>query len=252
MTQLEVISDVGFDAVAAKPSHTDLVELTSSPVEHMVIDFEGREHYPSDTTLRKLKETTDIRVTIPIRADGFDPLGDRHHLDSLPPETKVVLVAGNPAYLTEDELRRPIAPRIGAATDEFSDAWIGTEGIPRIALAASAPLFYLLSPQSTRTIQKIRSAGYTGTIAVYAPTLVSAETETILDTLGPYTFRREPVRRKLETESFSELDSTDREILLRETQNYALTGSVSEINTQITNLKTQGVDTVVTYLPTGL
>lgn len=251
MTQREVISDVGFDAIAVKPSHTNLSRVTSSPIDTVVIDFDGREHFPSNTTILELQETTDTRVTIPIRVDGFDPLGDREYLDSLPTETKVVLVAGNPAYLTEEELHRSIAPRLGTAVDEFSNAWIGTEGIPLIALATTAPLFFLLSPESKHTIQKIRSAGYPGSIAIYAPTVVTTDTDTILQTLGPYTMRREPVRRQLEAESLSSLDSDKQELLLRETQKYALTGSVSEINTQISRLKTKGADNIVSYLPTG-
>lgn len=251
MTQREVISDVTCDAIAVKPSQTSLSHVTSSPIDSVVIDFEGREHYPSNTTIQELQETTDTRVTIPIRVDGFDPLGDREYIDSLPTETKVVLVAGNPAYLSEDELQRAIAPRIGTAIDEFSDAWIGTEGIPLIALATTAPLFFLLSPESKHTIQQIRSAGYHGSIAVYAPTVVSTDTDTILQTLGPYTMRREPVRRKLDAESLSSLAPDEQEILLRETQQYTLTGSLSEINTQISRLKTKGVDNIVSYLPTG-
>ncbi len=252
MTQLEVIGEVGFDALAVKPRDTDLSQIPSTPVNNVVIDFEGREHYPSNTTIRSLQETTNLRVTLPIRVDGFDPLGNREYLDSIPPETKVVLVAGNPAYLTENELDRSIAPRIGTAVDKFANAWIGTEGIPLIALATTAPLFFLLSPQSKRTIQQIRSVGYEGTIAVYAPTLITEDTDTLLETLGPYTLRRDPVRHKLESTSLSSLNPEDQEILIRETQKYALTGSVSAINSQISHLKNHGVDKVVSYLPTGL
>lgn len=253
MTQLETIEAVGFDALAVKPSHTDPSRVKSSPFDRFIIDFEGTEHYPSVSLIRELQASTNVRLTIPVRVDGFDPLGNRDYLDVLPQETKVVLVAGNPAYLSQAELNRRIAPRIGEVASEFTDVWVGTEGIPLIALATDATQFFLLSPESRNTVKAIRSAGYEGTIAVYAPTVISDDRNTILDAIGPYTARRDRVRRELKhPDSITDLDSGDRKVLLRAIQEFALTGSVPEINEQIQSLKNQGIDTVVSYLPTGI
>lgn len=253
MTQLETIESVGFDALAVKPSHTDPSRVTSSPFDRFIIDFEGTEYYPSVSLIRDLQASTNVRLTIPVRVNGFDPLGNRDYLDALPPETKMVLVAGNPAYLSQAELSRRIAPRIGEVASEFADVWVGTEGIPLIALATDATQFFLLSPESRNTVKTIRAAGYAGTIAVYAPTVISDDQNTILDAIGPYTARRDRVRRELNRpDSITDLDSNDREILVRAIQEYALTGSVPEINEQIQSLKNQGIDTVVSYLPTGI
>ncbi|MEF8915757.1 DUF7388 family protein, partial [Natronomonas sp.] len=133
----------GIDAVALKPAEVDLADALDLEAEAAVIDYEGREQLPDAETLAALDDAYDLFVTTPVRVDGFDPLGDDSLLESLPEAATRVLVAGNTAYLTESERRRAIAPRLAAAHEAAPDAWIGTEGIERVALATGGTQFEL-------------------------------------------------------------------------------------------------------------
>ncbi|MFC6754133.1 hypothetical protein ACFQEU_11770, partial [Halorubrum tibetense] len=66
----------GIDAAAIKPAECDVSRAAALPVDRLVIDYEGREHLPDAETLGRLAAETALSVTTPVRADGFDPLGD--------------------------------------------------------------------------------------------------------------------------------------------------------------------------------
>ncbi|MFC6730689.1 luciferase, partial [Natronoarchaeum mannanilyticum] len=102
----ESVGETGIDAAALKPTECDVARAADLPVGTVTIDYEGREHLPTPESLAGLAEHLDVRVTTPVRADGFDPLGDDALLADLPESVGNVLVAGHPAYLTDEERRR--------------------------------------------------------------------------------------------------------------------------------------------------
>ena len=125
------VARAGLDAIALKPAECDVSAAASLPVETVAIDYEGREHLPGRETLATLADETEVLLTTPVRADGFDPLGDDSLVADLPATVGRVLVAGHPAYLTDAERDRAVAPRLGAALEAEPDAWVGTESVDR-------------------------------------------------------------------------------------------------------------------------
>ncbi len=108
------LAAAGIDAVALKPTEVDVSRATGLDIETLAIDYEGASHVPETDTIERLASTADVRVTTPVRADGFDPLGDDSGFDALPAGAGHVLVAGHSAYLSEDEAERAVAPRLRA------------------------------------------------------------------------------------------------------------------------------------------
>jgi hypothetical protein len=254
----------GFDAVALKPTELDIESVGLADVERAVIDYEGREHLPDAELLAERARETDLSVTTPVRADGFDPLGDDHRSRALPASVGRVLVAGNPAYLTPPERKRAIAPRIGAARERAPAAWVGTEGIGRVALAAGGTQFELLAPTTAREVRALRAAGFDGDIAVYAPVVRSADEDTLLDALGAYVARRGSVATALDDARADGVTTaadgmrTDagttgkpRSVLLDAIERFALVGTDGDIDERIDDLRSVGVDTVVGYPARG-
>jgi len=245
---------VGIDAVALKPTEVDLARATELTASTLVVDYEGREAFPEADTLRALAETADVRVTTPVRADGLDPLGDDSLSDSIPEAVGRVLVAGHGAYLTEEESQRAVAPRLGEASDRDPDAWVGTEGVERVALATGATQFELLSRSTERDVRGLRAAGFDGELAVYAPTVLSDDEDAILDAVGAYVSRRAPVRRALpdEYEADSAATGRAREVLLAASTDFAIVGDEETVRGRVEGLHGAGVDTVVGYPARGL
>jgi hypothetical protein len=254
----------GFDGVALKPTEIDIETVDLAGVERAVIDYEGREHVPNSELLAERTRETELSVTMPVRADGFDPVGDDRLLEGLPEGVGRVLVAGNPAYLTESERKRAIAPRIGAARERAPAAWVGTEGIGRVALAAGGTQFELLAPTTVRELRALRAAGFDGDIAVYAPVVRSADEDTLLDALGAYVARRGSVATALDdargdgVTTAADGMGTDaaatgksRSVLLEAIERFALVGADETINERIDELRSVGVDTVVGYPARG-
>ena len=245
----------GIDAVALKPSECDVSRIDlSDSVETVTIDYEGREHLPSGDVLAALAEDREIRVTTPVRADGFDPLGDNSLDAALPESVGRVVVAGHGAYLSDEEAERAIAPRLGAAVDASEDAWVGTEGVERAALATGATQFELLSRGTERSVRALRDAGFDGGIVVYAPTVFADDESEILDAVGAYAARRKPVRRAL-----PEGASTDgaasgraREVLSKAVRDYALVGTKGGVRERVEDLQSAGADRVVAYPAQGM
>jgi len=246
--------ETGIDAVALKPATVDLQRAHDLDVSALVVDYEGREHFPDPAVLADLAAAFDLRVTVPVRADGFDPLGEDSYRSSLPPGVGEIFVAGNSDYLSDDEARRAVAPRLGAAVKTAEDPWVGTEGIERLALAAGSTQFDLLSATTARDARALRAAGFEGDIAVYAPTVLADEPDAILDALGPYVARRGRVREKLSGDPPVDSAATGetRETLLESCREYALVGDPMAVQNRIDHLTEAGVDRVVSYPARGL
>ncbi|WP_254839260.1 DUF7388 family protein [Natronomonas marina] len=254
MLTATALDGVGVDAVALKPAEHDLERATALGVESVVVDYEGREHLPDPATLSSLASALDCYVTTPVRADGFDPLGDDSLMASLPAGATRVLVAGNDAYLTESEAKRAVAPRLGAARERAPDAWVGTEGVERLALAAGGTQFELLASNTAREVRAMRAAGFDGDVALYAPTVLTDDPDETLDAVGSYVARRGPVRRALPADAATDATATGRarEVLLEAATDFALVGDADAVAERIETLRSVGVDHVVAYPARGL
>jgi hypothetical protein len=248
------LAEVGVDAAALKPSEVDLRRGLALSVETLTIDYEGREHVPGSDLLADLAEQYRVRVTVPVRADGFDPLGDDRDRRALPESVGTVLVAGHPAYLDDAETRRAVAPRLQAAAADAADPWVGTEGVERIALAVGGTQYELLSRSTTRDVRALRGAGFDGAIAVYAPTVLTDDPDVVLDAVGAYAARRGPVRQALPENAPRDSTATGetRETLLAACRDYALVGAPETVADRIVDLREAGVDHIVAYPARGL
>lgn len=254
LTAERLVSTAGLDAAALKPAECDVARALDLPLETVALDYEGREHLPDPDVLDALAGEKDLLVTTPVRADGFDPLGDDRLFDRLPSNARRALVAGHPAYLSSEERARAVAPRLGAARERFPEAWVGTEGIERLALAAGGPQYELLSRSTERDVASLRSAGFRGEVAVYAPTVLSDDEDDVLDAVGAYVARRRPVADALPEDHATDSNATGRarSILLAAVDDYALVGTPAAVGEQVESLRTAGVDTVVGYPARGV
>ncbi|SMO68012.1 Luciferase-like monooxygenase [Halorubrum cibi] len=254
----------GIDAAALKPAECEVSRAVDLPVDRVAIDYEGREHFPDAATLEAIATEKSLYVTTPVRADGFDPLGDDSLLDRIPDRARRLLVAGHGAYLDESEASRAIAPRFGAAREVAPDAWIGTEGVERLALAAGGTQYELLSRSTERDARALRAAGFDGEIAVYAPTVLTDDEDAVLDGVGAYVSRRRPVARALPDGGGEGSDDggsppTDatatgrtREVLSAAARDFALVGSPETVRERVDELRDVGVDRVVGYPARGI
>jgi hypothetical protein len=244
----------GLDAAALKPAECDVRRGADLPLDALVVDYEGRERVPDETTLDALGRTHEVRVTTPVRADGFDPLGDDALNDRLPASVGRVLVAGNPAYLSETERERAVAPRLGAARERHPEAWVGTESVERLAMAAGGTQFELLSRATERDVRAMRAAGFDGEVAVYAPTVLTDDEDAVLEAVGGYVARRRPVARALPEDAETDGAATGRarSVLLDAATDYALVGDPATVGERVDRLREAGVDTVVGYPAEGL
>jgi len=254
MLQGATLAQAGIDAAALKPVEVDVERATDLAVDTLAIDYEGREHLPSPETLSSLADEKAVRVTTPVRADGFDPLGDRDLAEALPESVGRVLVAGHRAYLTESESERAVAPRLRRAAARSRDPWVGTEGIERIALAVGGTQFELLGPATDRRLRGLRQAGYEGEIALYAPTVLTDEEDAVLDALGEYAARRGPVRSALPDGAATDAaaDGRAREVLSQAVRDYGLVGDVETVTDRVEELREAGADRIVGYPARGL
>ncbi len=248
------LADVGVDAVALKPPEVDLERATSLSVETLTIDYDGPEHVPDPSTLDDLAADRDVRLTAPVRADGYDPYGDDHLLRDVPAAVDLVVVAGNPAHLDARERRRAVAPRLAELARRADDPWIGTESVERVAMAVGGTQFDLLSGTTETEVQALRAAGFDGGMAVYAPLVLTEDTDTILDALGGYAGRRPDVRERLPETAPRDSAATGeaRETLLEGCRRYALVGDTGTVSGRVDRLREAGVDHVVAYPARGL
>lgn len=248
------VATSGIDAIALKPSEVALERAHELPVSTLTIDYEGREHVPAPELLDELIGSFHCRLTVPVRADGFDPLGEDDLWSSLPDAVGTVLVAGNSAYLSAEERRRAVAPRLRTASERVASPWVGTEGIERLALAIGGTQFDLLSKTTAREVRSLRAAGFEGSIAVYAPTVLTEEPDAVLDALGAYAARRRPVAARLPDDTATDSTATGeaRETLLAACREYALVGEPAQVDARIDSIRDAGVDRVVSYPARGL
>lgn len=254
-TDVATLENAALDAAAVKPAECDVSAAAGLPFETIAIDFEGREHVPDGDTLAELTGSkTELRVTVAVRADGFDPLGDDTGYAAIPREARLILVAGNPAYLSPAERRRSVAPRLHALVDRTADPWIGTEGIEGIARSTGATQFLLLSPTTERSLRELRDAGFPGELAVYAPTVLSTDPDVVLDSLGSYVARRPAVRSALPSGAPTDSTATGaaREVLLDGCEGFGLVGTVPEVRGRVDSLRTSGADVIVGYPARGI
>ncbi|WP_336362756.1 DUF7388 family protein [Halalkalicoccus salilacus] len=254
MLRSDSILETGIDGAALKPAECDVSRGSGLPFDTVVIDYEGREHLPERETLESLADGRELRLTTPVRADGFDPLGDDSLADRIPADVRRVLVAGHATYLDGAERSRAVAPRLGAALEGAPDAWIGTEGVERIALATGAAQFELLGRSTKRDLRALRAAGFGGEIAVYAPTVLTDDADAVLDAIGAYVARRRPVARALPRDAPTDAvaEGRAREVLLAAAGDFALVGTPGEIREQVDGLREAGADTIVGYPARGI
>lgn len=248
------VREAGLDGAALKPREVDLEALSDLPFRRITVDFEGAAHVPSPATLERLADGAQLRVTVPVRADGYDPLGDDTRWDEIPAGADIALVAGNPAYLSRTERRRAIAPRLAAALERAPEAWVGTEGIERLALSTGATQFELLGPETERTFRDLRTAGFEGGLAVYAPTVLVDDEDAVLDALGAYAARRRPIADALPPGAPTDSSAAGRArgVLLAGCADYALAGGVEKIRERVEALRAAGADHVLGYPARGL
>lgn len=254
LTSPDSVARTGIDAAALKPTECDVSRATDLPFDTVTLDYEGREHLPDRETLSAVAEETDLLVTTPVRADGFDPLGDDSLLARVPENAGRVVVAGHPAYLDDEEAGRAVAPRLGAAVRDAPGAWVGTEGVERIALAAGGTQFELLSRSTLRDLRSLRAAGLDAPMAVYAPTVLTDDEDAVLDAVGDYVARRKPVANALPDDAAVDASAAGRarEVLLAASRDYALVGDVGDVREQVVELKEAGASTVVGYPARGV
>ncbi|PSQ43872.1 luciferase [Halobacteriales archaeon SW_7_68_16] len=254
MLQGVTLADAGIDAVAVKPTECAVERATDLAVGTVAVDYEGREHLPSPDTLATLSDAAAVRVTTPVRADGFDPLGDRSAVPDLPDSVGRVLVAGHAAYLDEHERERAVAPRLSEAADACADPWVGTVGIERLALTVGGTQFELLGPKTTARVNALRTAGFEGGLAVYAPTVMTDDEDAVLDALGAYAARRGPAREALPADAATDATAGGRarEVLSQAVRDYGLVGDVDRVRDRVERLREAGVDRVVAYPARGL
>ena len=256
MLTRETYRDTGLDGVALKPTECDLLAAVEALEPSLVaVDYEGAASVPGPELLERLAADRSLYVTAPVRADGFDPRGDDSGFERVPPEAGLVLVAGNAAYLSDGERGRAVAPRLRAALDDYdreAAPWVGTEGIERLAMAAGGVQYDLLGRRTESELRALRTAGYDGQVAVYAPTLVSGDDDAVLDALGGYVARRRPVRAALPDGASTDAGATGaaRDTLLTAAADYALVGDVDSVSEQVSRLHAAGADIVVGY-PAG-
>jgi len=249
-----VVERTGLDGLALKPSE----HAVAAAAPLVTVDYEGAEHVPEAGTLEALAADARLYVTAPVRADGFDPHGDDGLYDRVPADAGLVFVAGNGAYLDERERARAIAPRLRAALDRYGDGrprpWVGTEGVGRVAMAAGGVQCDLLSRSTEREVHALRVAGFEGDLAVYAPVVRSSDDDDVLDALGAYVARREPVRAALPDGAATDAAATGRarEVLLAAAGDYALVGDAASVRKRVEKLRKAGVDTVIGYPARGL
>ncbi len=253
-TGADAVRQVGLDAIAIKPTEVAPERAAKLPIDSITIDYEGPDAVPTPETLRTLADKIDVRITAAVRADGFDPLGEASLYDRIPEAAGLIFVVGHQNYLSAEEQSRAIAPRLQAGLTRAPSAWVGTEGIERLALATGATQFELLSPTTASDIDALYSAGFSGEIAIYAPTVLLADPDDILDSVGSYVARRSPVRERLPPGATTDSQATDRtrDILLEAAHNYALIGEIPTINRRIQELKAAGAATIVGYPARGL
>jgi len=175
-----------------------------------VLDSEGVRDdlgLPSlDVLVRRADESSGPRVviTVPVRRSDFlERLEGTLRILSRRDRASLCLVAGNPAYLTEEERRRS-APRLLAYAAERvhrelggrTEVFVGTERVERTVERLCRELdvvpFLLLDLHPPELLERLRPNG--NRLAVYVPFALGPSSEAI-PALLPYVRRRMTVRQ---------------------------------------------------------
>jgi len=180
-----------------------------------VIDSERTEHYLKPDEIAQLSSRTSTLRTV-LTVSSRDSHSTRY-LQELAPllgksgRISLNLVAGNPSYLSPEEVRSSSADTLAdlaaLARKLFpeKEIFIGTEGLldVSLALAKSHNLqpFFLLDRNLERDLLRVRRELPMANVAVYVPYLVSDQGENlayeILASLGPYIVRRKWVQKRM-------------------------------------------------------
>jgi alkanesulfonate monooxygenase SsuD/methylene tetrahydromethanopterin reductase-like flavin-dependent oxidoreductase (luciferase family) len=156
--------------------------------------------------------------------------------------------------MADHEAARGIAARLRAAREADPDAWVGTEGVERIAMAVGGTQFDLFAPTTDREIRALREAGFEVPVAVYVPVVLRDDEDAVLDAVGAYAARRRPVARALPDDAPTDASATGRarEVLTAAIRDYAFVGSVATVRERTDALREAGVDAVVGYPAAGV
>jgi len=187
LTGREAVARAGIDAVALKPAECDVSRAANSPIDRVTIDYEGREHLPDAETLDRLAAEAELYVTTPVRADGFDPLGDDSLIDKIPdPPPAGCSWRATARTSRRTSRRRAVAPRLGAARAARRPRRVGRHGASSASRwRRGGTQFELLSLSVDRSRRawaprrRVRRR-----IAVYAPTVLTDDEDVVLDAVG--------------------------------------------------------------------
>ncbi len=141
-----------------------------------------------------------VVVTLPVRRTDFPGrLAEVMRLLSRTDRPSLCLVAGNPAYLTEEERRRPASGSLASAVEHVfeelgpdAEVFVGTERVERaveeLCRRLSVIPFLLLDDHRLELLERLRPNG--NRLAVYVPFAVGPKREAAMSSLLPYVERR--------------------------------------------------------------
>ncbi len=175
-------------------------------LDHFVLDSERSSDDLSVRSLADLVRRADevdgprVVITLPVRRSDFsERLRDVMRLLSRSDRASICLVAGNPAYLTEEERRRSAGELLASATELVvrelgpdAEVFVGTEKVEKTVEALCQRLdvipFFLLDRRSPELLLRFRSNG--NRLAVYVPFAVGQRRDDVMPLLFPYVERR--------------------------------------------------------------
>jgi hypothetical protein len=190
-----------------------------------LIDAEWQENYMAGSDLDRLLTVSgeldpDLTTVVAINARhsrAFEIAEEYTEVMSQHGNGGLCFVAGNSAYLSEEERTLSAAVRIRQLVETnrtklpLAEIFVGSEGVANLAseLAAdySAIPFMLLNGNIQTRVSRYRSKVPCGEIAVYCPCyLLEADNEALIRTLGLYALRRGRVKEMLRECGFAVSD----------------------------------------------
>jgi hypothetical protein len=141
-----------------------------------------------------------VVITLPVRRSDFpERLKGVMLLLSRSERASLCLVAGNPAYLTEEERRRPAGGLLASAVKRVigelgpeTEVFVGTERVERVVeglcMQRNVVPFLLLDDHSPELLVRLRPNS--NRLAVYVPFAVGQRRDDTIPLLLPYVERR--------------------------------------------------------------
>jgi hypothetical protein len=184
-----------------------------------------------------------VVITLPVRRSDFpDRLKDVMRLLSRSERASLCLVAGNPAYLTEEERKLSAGGLLASAVKRVigelgpeTEIFVGTERVEKVVARLCAEHnvvpFLLLDDHSPELLARLRPNS--NRLAVYVPFAVGPRREEAIPALLPYVERRMRALRL----SGRPTDHLDR---------FCVVGNQHEISSRLTHLSRQ-YDVVIGY-----